>query len=105
MYVDGLENHLLDTADIDARTLTGVMVPLLLYAGDLILMSESAVGPQRQLYALANFCEELQLQSTSARQRWWCLSLDAVMCQTLYCIVHVERVESYKNLGVILHAT
>ena len=30
LYVDGLEQHLLDT---DAPTLMGVMVPLLLYAG------------------------------------------------------------------------
>ena len=46
---DGLEKHLLETADIDAPTLMGVMVPLLLYADDLILMSESASGLQKQL--------------------------------------------------------
>ncbi len=44
LYVDGLDKHLLETADIDASTLMGVMVPLLLYADDLILMSESASG-------------------------------------------------------------
>ena len=36
LYVDGLEKHLLETADIDAPKLMGVMVPLLLYADDLI---------------------------------------------------------------------
>ena len=61
LYVDGLEKHLLETADIDAPTLMGVMVPLLLYADDLILMSESASGLQKQLDALASFCEELQV--------------------------------------------
>ena len=35
LYVDGLEKHLLETADIDAPKLMGVMVPLLLYADDL----------------------------------------------------------------------
>ena len=44
LYVDGLEKHLLETADIDAPALMGVMVPLLLYADDLILMSKSASG-------------------------------------------------------------
>ena len=39
----------------------GVMVPLLLYADDLILMSESASGLQEQLDALASFCEQRQL--------------------------------------------
>ncbi len=55
LYVDGLKKHLLETADIDATTLMGVMVPLL-YADDLILMSESASGLQKQLDALASFC-------------------------------------------------
>ena len=61
LYVDGLEKHLLNMTDIDAPSLMGVMVPLLLYADDLILMSESAAGLQKQLDALASFCEERQL--------------------------------------------
>ena len=39
LYVDGLERHLLDTASIDAPTPLGTLVPLLLYADDLILLS------------------------------------------------------------------
>lgn len=39
LYVVGLERHLLEIADIDAPTFRGVLVPLLLYADDLILMS------------------------------------------------------------------
>ena len=38
-----------------------VMVPLLLYADDQILMSESAAGLQKELHALASFCEQRQL--------------------------------------------
>ena len=35
------------------------MVPLLLYAGDLIiLMSESTAGLQKQMDALAGFCDD-----------------------------------------------
>ena len=44
LYVDGLVKHLFEPADIDASTLMGVSVPLLLYADDLILISESASG-------------------------------------------------------------
>ena len=47
LYVDGLEKHLLNMPDIDAPTLMGVMVPLLLYADDLILMSESGSRPAK----------------------------------------------------------
>ena len=35
LYDDGLEKYLPETADIDAPTLMGVMVRLLLYADDL----------------------------------------------------------------------
>ena len=59
LYVDGMD--MLETADIDAPTLMGVIVPLLLYADDLVLMSESASGLQKQLDALASFCEQRQL--------------------------------------------
>ena len=45
LYVDGLE----------LLILVGVMVLLLLYADDLILMSEMAAGLQQQLDALASF--------------------------------------------------
>ena len=58
LYVAGLEKYLLEIADIHAPKLMGVMVPLLLYADDLILMSESASGLQKQLDALASFCEQ-----------------------------------------------
>ena len=61
LYVDGLEKHLLETADIDAPTLRAVLVSLLLYADDLMLMSTSAAGLQKQLDALVSFCDELQL--------------------------------------------
>ena len=44
LYVDGLEKHLLATAGIDAPELMRSLVPLLLYADDLILMSTSQEG-------------------------------------------------------------
>ena len=50
-----------DTADIDAPTLLGTLIALLLYADDLILMPTTAAGLQRQLDALSCFCEKRQL--------------------------------------------
>ena len=91
LYVDGLEQHLLETADIDAPTLMVVMVPLLLYANDLILMCESPAGLQKELDALASLYEQRQLQSASARQRWWCLRPNAAMYQIVYLIVRLSR--------------
>ena len=36
----------------------GFMVPMLLYADDLILITESAAGLRKQLNVLASFCEQ-----------------------------------------------
>ena len=58
LYVDGLEKHLLETAGNDAPELCGILVRLLLYADDVILMSTSPRKLQRQLDALASFCEK-----------------------------------------------
>ena len=53
--------HLRETADNDAPYLIDYLFPLLLYADDLILISTSAAGLQRQLDALQGFCEQRQL--------------------------------------------
>ena len=59
--VDGLEKLLLETAGIDAPMLLETLIPLLLYADDLILMSTTASGLQNKLDVLASFCETHQL--------------------------------------------
>lgn len=106
LYVDGLEKHLLDMTDIDAPTLMGVMVPLLLYADDFILMSESAAGLQKQLDALASFCEERQLTINLSKTKVVVFEYrqsdvpDFVLNGAV-----VKRVESYKYLGFVVHAT
>ena len=82
----GLEKHLLESADIDAPDLMGVTVPLLLYADDLNLMSETASGFQRQLDALASFCEQ-RLLTVSARPRWWSLERNKMLCVILGSMV------------------
>ena len=106
LYVDGLEKHLLEMADVDAPILMGVMVPLLLYADDLILMSESAAGLQKQLDALASFCKERQLTVNLSNTKVVVFehrqsdAPDFVLNGAV-----VERVESYKYLGFFVHAT
>ena len=61
LFVDGLEQHLMDTLGHDAPSLSGVLILLLLYADDLTIMSTTTAGLQRQLNALQLFCEQWQL--------------------------------------------
>lgn len=45
------------------------MVQLLLYADDLILISESAAGLQKQSNVLASFCEQRQLTANLSKTK------------------------------------
>jgi len=46
LFVDGLEQHLMDTVGHDVPSLSGVLIPLLLYADGLIIVSTTAAGLQ-----------------------------------------------------------
>ena len=106
LYVDRVDKHLPETADLDAPTLRRVLVPLLLYADDLILMSTTAAGLQKQLDALASFCDQRHLTVNLSKTKimifeaWHSHVEDLVLNGTV-----VERVESYKYLGFTFRAT
>ena len=106
LYVDGLEKHLLETTDIDAPTLRGVLVPLLLYADDLILVSTSVAGLQKQLDALASFCDQRQLTVNLSKTK--VVVFEAQRSHVAELVLNgvvVERWESYKYLRFSFHVT
>lgn len=108
LYIDGLEQHLLQTVGIDAPTLSalGQLVPLLLYADDLILMSTTAKGLQKQLDALASFCHLRQLDVNHSKTKVVIFETRHTDCQEfIYNGISVERQSSYKYLGFTFHAT
>ena len=81
-------------------------MPLLLYADDLILMSESASGLQKQLDALASFCEQRQLTVNLSKTKVVVFEArQSDVCGFVLSGAVVERVESYKYLGFVVHAT
>ena len=61
--VCGLEQHLMDTLGHDAPSLSGLLVPLLLYANHLTIMSTTPAGLQRQINAL-NFSASNGMRSS-----------------------------------------
>ena len=81
-------------------------MPLLLYADEFILMSESASGLQKQLYALACFGEQRQLTVNLSKTKMVVFETwQSDVCDFVLSGAAVERVESYKYLGFVLHAT
>ena len=101
-----MEKHLLETADTDAPTLRGVLVPLFLCADDLILMSTTAAAVQTQLNALASFCDQRQLTVNLGKTK---VMVFEPHCSDVADFVLngavVERGESYKYFVFIFHAT
>ncbi len=88
LYVDGLEKHLLETNGTDAPELGGNLAPLLLYADDLILMSTSPEGLQRQLDSVNNASS----QSISARQRLSSLKPESLTARNFAIMVQLWSV-------------
>ncbi len=105
LFVDGLEQHLMDTVGHDAPSVSGVLIPLLLYADDLIIMSTTAAGLQRQLGALQQFCHQRQLSVNLAKTKVVTFGSKAACQAFMFNSNEVERVESYKYLGFEFHAT
>ena len=108
LYVDGLEKHLHDTAGDDAPYLFDALVPLLLYADDLILISTStggstgADGLQRQLDALQGFCEHHQLTVNLTKTKL--VVFEASKSEYVGFVFNgrvVERVNSYRSSTAI----
>ena len=105
LFVDGLEQHLMDTLGHDAPSLSGLLVPLLLYADDLTIMSTTPAGLQRHINALQLFCEQRQLTVNLTKTKVVTFGSRA-RCQTFtFNGEEVERVQSYKYLGFEFHAT
>jgi hypothetical protein len=58
LYIDALESRIVALAGDDGPDLAGTAVKLLIYANDLVLMSKSLRGLQKQLDELSAFCKE-----------------------------------------------
>ncbi len=96
----------METAGIDAPELGGILVPLLLYADDLILMSTSPEGLQRQLDALASFCEQRQLTGNLSKTKVVIFEARKSDCKEfVFSGTTVERHDEYVYLGFVFHAT
>ena len=69
-------------------------------------MSESASGLQKQLDALASFCEQRQLTVNLSKTKVVVFETrQSDVCDFVLSGAVVERVESYKYLGFVVHAT
>ena len=88
------------------QELIGCLIPLLVYADDLILMSTSEAGLQRQLDALASFCAERHLTVNLSKTKIVVFESRHSKCRDYVLDGRsVDRTDSYRYLGFTFHAT
>ena len=105
LYIDELE-PLLQQGSCDAPRLADIIAVMLLYADDIVLMSETAAGLQKQLIILGEFCHGKRLTVNLGKTQVLVFNArKPPRDQFLYQGQPLEKVMQYKYLGIEFHAT
>ena len=106
LYIDQLEHHL-QSHDQDAPKLLDTKVPILLYADDIVFLSQSPSGLQKRLNILQLFCTEKLLSVNMSKTQVVIFNdfrhMHAHSDSFLYSHQQLQIVEQYTYLGVVLH--
>ena len=104
LYIDKLEAWLSKT-DGDGVHLAGYVVKLLLYADDLILISQTLHGLKEHLRSLEHFCQEVGMQVNISKTKIMIFSLSRKGKPTTFLFEGspLEIVQEYKYLGNDFH--
>jgi hypothetical protein len=104
LYLDALEGRL-DGRECDAPTLANVHVWLLLFADDIVLISESEVGLQQLLNTLQQFCNERGLIMNVAKTKAMVFNFVDPCQKFVFKGDVIEKVQTFKYLGILLETT
>jgi hypothetical protein len=107
LYIDQIETRIFNMKDHSAfPKLAGTQIPVLLYADDLALFSHTEEGLQKQIKELDMFCTEYELEVNTKKTKTTIFESKKSKCQNFtYKGENIERVESFKYLGIEFHAT
>eukprot|EP00245_Coleochaete_scutata_P010377 TRINITY_DN3619_c0_g1_i11.p1 TRINITY_DN3619_c0_g1~~TRINITY_DN3619_c0_g1_i11.p1 ORF type:complete len:1206 (-),score=200.47 TRINITY_DN3619_c0_g1_i11:736-4353(-) len=107
IYIDNLESHL-SNVDTHPPKLQGQDIPLLMFADDVVLMSNKREGLQKALDGLSVYCDcwklRVNLEKTKVVAFGASLKRELRDSPFLYKGVEVEIVEKYRYLGIDFHA-
>jgi hypothetical protein len=103
LYIDALESHIAALAGDDGPNLAVIAVKLLLYVDDLVLMSKSLWGLQKQLDELSAFCKERDLIMNVKKTKVVVFGSKVNSSPLHYDGSPVEEVASFRYLGIELH--
>lgn len=105
LYIDELESFL-QAGGCDAPRLAGIMAAILLYADDIVLISETAAGLRKQLGILGEFCIAKRLTVNLAKTQVLVFNARKPPAgEFLYQGQPLVKVMQYRYLGIEFHAT
>ncbi len=103
LYIDALESHITVLADDNDPDLASTAMKLLFYADDLVLMSKSLWGLQKQLDELSVFYKERDLTVNVKKTKVVVFGSRVNSSPLHYDGSPVEEVASFRYLGIELH--
>jgi len=103
LYIDALESRIVALVGDDGPDLAGTAVKLLLYADDLVLMSKSLRGLQKQLDELSAFCKERDLTMNVKKTKVVVFGSRVNSSPLHYDGSPIEEVASFCYLRIELH--
>ena len=98
LYLNDLPSVLPGGVDID-----GITVKILLYADDIVLLCDSAIGLQKMIDVLYGYCQKWSLSVNLSKSKVLIFRRSPRISQTLrwnYGLEDIEIVNSYRYLGV-----
>ncbi len=97
----------LNKEEYDLINLHNEIIPCLLYADDLVLLSRTAHGLQNQLDHLSSFCTQWGLKVNLNKTKIICFNKKGKLVdhKLKYSDVKIENVTSYKYLGIDIHCS
>ena len=105
IYVNNLASQFNNTRD--PVTIGNSKISCLLYADDLVLLSETPIGLQNSLNIVSNYCQLWKLEINHEKSKILIFELKKSKCQHTFCIENtiLERVYQYKYLGIVFSYT
>lgn len=108
VFLNDLPETILKGVDKDhIPDLNGRALLLLLYADDLILLSTSAEGLQKEINALGNFCNKWNIQVNVKKTKVMKFVGNGHACKDVFTLSGspLENCQTYKYLGVVISSS
>ena len=103
LYINDINDYLNDPL-CDLISLNDKLVKCLMYADDIVLLSSSQKGLQRQLRILEEYCTEWQLNINAKKTKIMVASNRKISAKFIYKDVELEQVDSFPYLGILFNS-